>query len=148
VPRIIVVDDEPVHNLLLGLILEQAGYQACTCESGARALAEVARGCDCLITDYHMPAMDGAQLIRSVRNISSPVCIVLTGSDGDGVEEDAIDAGAVAVLRKPTPADLILQLVGALLRYQCGTAASPAKTGPQRANQNSLSTRRRTAGLY
>jgi CheY-like chemotaxis protein len=126
--------------LLLGFILEQAGYEARTCESGAQALVEIAGGCDCLITDYHMPGMNGAQLIRSVRNVSSPVCIVLTGSDGDGVEKDAMAAGAVAVLRKPTPADLILQLVGALLRQQRGTAATPMKLGradpaPDVANQ-------------
>ena len=110
-------------------------------------MAEIARGCDCLITDYHMPGMNGAQLIRSVRSVSSPVCIVLTGSDGEAVEKDATAAGALAVLRKPTPANLILHLVATLLRQQREAAAMPAKLDPQRADQSPQNTRRGVAGL-
>lgn len=146
-PRVVVADDEPVHNLLLRLILEQAGYEARTCESGAQALTEVAQGCDCLITDYHMPGMNGAQLIRCVRNVSSPVCIVLTGSDGDGVEKDAIAAGAVAVLRKPTPADRILQVLAALLPQRREPVAITAKAGVQRADPESMVPDQRAAGF-
>ena len=141
--RVVIVDDEPVHNLLLGLILEQAGYEARACESAAEALAEVARGCDCLITDYHMPGMTGGQLIRAVRKMSSALCIVLTGSDGNGVEQDAMAGGAVAVLRKPTPPERILQLVGALLRPQHGTP----KTSRQSANRVEKTSVRRAANF-
>jgi len=100
--RIVIVDDDPVHNLLLGSILEQAGYEVRKCESGLAALAEVARGCDYLITDYHMPGMNGVELIRAVRRQHSPACLVLTGSEGGAIDKPAKASGAAAVLCKPT----------------------------------------------
>jgi CheY-like chemotaxis protein len=90
-----------------------------------------------------MPGMTGGQLIRSVREMSSAACIVLTGSDGNGVEQDAMAGGAVAVLRKPTPPERILQLVGALLRPQHGTP----NTGPQSPNRVEKTSTRRAAGF-
>jgi len=100
--RIVIVDDDPVHNLLLGSILQRAGYEVRACESGPAALAEVARGCDCLITDYHMPGMNGVELIRAVRRQHSPACLVLTGGDGGTIDQPAKASGAAAVLHKPT----------------------------------------------
>lgn len=110
--RIVIVDDDPVHNLLLGTILERAGYEVRACESGPAALAEVARGCDCLITDYHMPGMNGVELIRAVRRQHSPACLVLTASEG-AIDQPAKASGAAAVLRKPTHPRRLLKFLEA-----------------------------------
>jgi CheY-like chemotaxis protein len=113
--KIVVVDDDAVHNRLLRAILERAGYEVATYESGAEAAGDIGRGCDCLITDYHMPGMNGVELIRAIRRKHSPVCIVLTGSDGSSIDEQAEACGVTAVLRKPTPPGLILDFLEAIL---------------------------------
>ncbi len=117
--KVVVVDDDSRHNLLLGAILQQAGYEVALCVSGPAALAAAVRGCDCLITDYHMPGMDGVELVRAVRRVHSPVCILLTGNDDGAVDERALASGAVAVLRKPTHPVVILGILNMLASGTC-----------------------------
>ncbi len=65
--RVLVVDDEPEIAGLMRDMLEDAGYEVATAESGAVALAllETARF-DAIVSDLHMPEMDGATLWREV----------------------------------------------------------------------------------
>lgn len=65
--RVLVVDDEPDITELMRDILEGAGYEVATAESGAVALAflETARF-DAIVSDLRMPDMDGATLWREV----------------------------------------------------------------------------------
>lgn len=65
---ILVVDDRPVNNDLLSLILGYAGHAVLTAGNGAEAL-ELARKVrpDLVITDIEMPVMDGVQFTNSLR---------------------------------------------------------------------------------
>jgi CheY-like chemotaxis protein len=110
-------------------------------ESGAAVLAEFEYHCDCLITDYHMPGMNGVELIRTLRRSHLLVCMVLTGSDGGSIEGGAREAGAVAVLRKPMDPRLLLKLLEAV----SGARAIPPKFDPSTADDHSVTTV--TAGI-
>ncbi|MCR5885475.1 response regulator [Rhizobacter sp. J219] len=65
--RVLVVDDESEITELMRDILEAAGYEVATAESGAVALAllDTARF-DAIVSDLRMPDMDGATLWREV----------------------------------------------------------------------------------
>jgi PAS domain S-box-containing protein len=65
--RVLVVDDEPEIIELVRDILEGAGYEVATAESGAVALAllETARF-DAVVSDLRMPDMDGATFWREI----------------------------------------------------------------------------------
>lgn len=65
--RVLVVDDESEITELMREILESAGYEVATAESGAVALAllETARF-DAIVSDLRMPDMDGATLWREI----------------------------------------------------------------------------------
>ena len=65
--RLLVVDDEPEIADMMRDMLEAAGYVVATAESGevALALLETARF-DAIVSDLHMPDMDGATLWREV----------------------------------------------------------------------------------
>ncbi|MBX3625685.1 MAG: PAS domain S-box protein [Rhizobacter sp.] len=65
--RVLVVDDESEITELMRDILEAAGYEVATAESGAVALAllETARF-DAIVSDLRMPDMDGATLWREI----------------------------------------------------------------------------------
>jgi PAS domain S-box-containing protein len=66
--RILVVDDEAEIADLIRSMLEAAGYEVATAESGAVALAMLeAAHVDAIVSDLRMPDMDGAALWRAVQ---------------------------------------------------------------------------------
>ena len=66
--RILVVDDEPDERFLLRRMFEREGYEVLDACDGAAALAIVRESPpDLILTDMMMPVMDGAELIRRLR---------------------------------------------------------------------------------
>ena len=64
----LVVDDEAEIAELMRAMLEGAGFEAATAESGAVALELLAAArFDAIVSDLRMPDMDGAALWREVR---------------------------------------------------------------------------------
>ncbi len=103
-PGVLVVDDELNQRTALASMLEAWGYSAATAADGAQAL-EVLRDfpADAVITDLMMPGMDGAELLRRLKDQgNAPPAIVLTAF---GNIETAIrmvhDLGAFWFLEKP-----------------------------------------------
>ncbi len=82
--RILVVDDDPVTRRVLSSILERAHYDVMASTDGHEAWTELAAArIDLVITDREMPAMNGLELLRAVRQSPRhggvPV-IMLTGT--------------------------------------------------------------------
>ena len=106
---IIVIDDDSEIRSSLTSLLRSAGYSVCTFHSAKAFLAGDVNDSACLLTDPHMPGMDGlelqAELHRLGRNI--PV-IVMTAFPTKDAQARALDAGAVAFLAKPLDPDLLL----------------------------------------
>lgn len=66
--RLLVVDDEPELADLMRQMLEGAGFEVATAESGAVALELLGEArFDAIVSDLRMPDMDGAALWRAVR---------------------------------------------------------------------------------
>ena len=66
--RILLVDDEPNIRVLLGSILQQAGYLVDVAEDGYSALRKVQQAIpDIIITDLRMPNMNGFELLSVIR---------------------------------------------------------------------------------
>jgi PAS domain S-box-containing protein len=66
--RILVVDDEPEITELVRSMLESAGWEVATAESGAVALELLGEArFDAIVSDLRMPDMDGAAFWRAVR---------------------------------------------------------------------------------
>ncbi len=77
--RILAVDDEPSMRRLLEISLRQAGYQPVVAENGQAALTILRNdNIDLVVSDLHMPVMDGLKLLEALRaeNIETPVIIV------------------------------------------------------------------------
>jgi CheY-like chemotaxis protein len=67
---ILIVDDESNQRLMVEQALRALAYdwRISTAASGQEALEALALAIpDLIITDYHMPAMNGLELIKSVR---------------------------------------------------------------------------------
>ncbi|MCX7993078.1 MAG: response regulator [Fimbriimonadales bacterium] len=99
---ILVVDDEPMVQLLLLQALEYEGHNADTASNGAEALQCLAtRRYDLIFTDVHMPRLNGIDLVRAVRQKDRYIPIVVMDSYPDYFTESEVGAEAFALLAKP-----------------------------------------------
>ena len=84
-------------------------------EEGREALALVANEqFDLVMTDYYMPIMDGATVVRGIRALQPSVPILATSASED-VEEELVAAGATAFIPKPMRAQELFAAVRSLL---------------------------------
>lgn len=113
--RIVLIDDEPAQGSLWGAILRSVGYSVTFCQDAESGLAAVNQGCDCVITDYQMPGMDGIELIRQA-NRRPALCIMLTGVESPEIHRRALAAGADYVVTKPTQPGVLLAVLARLYR--------------------------------
>lgn len=114
---IFVVDDDAAIRDSLCFLLGCEGLEAQSFDSAARFLETRAVGDrDCVITDIHLPGMDGLALLRAIRarNRKIPV-IVMTGWPNTLVRQRAAEMGATAFLEKPLKDAEILAVVKACL---------------------------------
>jgi FixJ family two-component response regulator len=100
---ICVIDDDPsVRKALVGLIASM-GFESCGYPSAEAALdSGSAQTSACVLTDIHMPGLDGFALKRRLdaMGTGTPV-IMMTGRDDVHLEQRAREVGAVCFLRKP-----------------------------------------------
>jgi two-component system chemotaxis response regulator CheY len=118
--RILVVDDDPVTRRVLVSMLERAHFDVLASTDGREAWSELAEArIDLVITDREMPAMDGMELLRAVRQSPRhggvPV-IMLTGTTLESAGDEADAEGASAFLTKPVSSRELLETVERLLR--------------------------------
>ncbi len=113
--RVLVVDDEPELAGLMRDMLEGAGYDVATAESGAVALEllSVARF-DAIVSDLRMPDMDGAGLWRDVSARHPLLARCMLFVTGDTLSPDArefLRSSRCASLDKPfSKADLLARV--------------------------------------
>jgi FixJ family two-component response regulator len=91
------------RSVLCGKVIRSVGYRAETFGSAQEFLdSGRAASTACLILDVRMPGMDGLELQRRLAGIDPPIPVVfITARASDEEERRALQAGAVAFLRKP-----------------------------------------------
>src|SRR5437764_15161969 len=127
--RVLVVDDEPQITRVLRTVLTSQGYQVQTAAEGESALASFAEWRpELVITDLYMPHMDGLELCRRIRAVSSVPIIVLSVKGEERTKVEALDSGADDYVTKPFGMDELLARVRAALRRATGsgTAGPPS----------------------
>jgi sigma-B regulation protein RsbU (phosphoserine phosphatase) len=120
-PRILVVDDDPVQRLALGLFLRDA-YAAVVCATAAEAELEAKlQRPDIIISDIHMPDDDGlafrARLVREPELGSVPF-LFLTSDRSPGASAAANETGIDDLLYKPLDKRKLLGVVDRILKRQ------------------------------
>lgn len=102
-PLIEVVDDDREIPAVLSSLLRSMGYEAeifsSACQLLERAnLAEFS----CIISDIHMPAMNGLELALKLTTLEPGLPVILmTGRVEPGLKEKAYASGALNFLVKP-----------------------------------------------
>jgi len=108
--KVLIVDDNRTNRRILEGMLKRWAMKSTSAESGEEALAHLTSACDAgdpyglLLTDMHMPEMDGFTLIERIRQsskLSTATIMMLTsaGHRGDGAR--CQELGVAAYLLKP-----------------------------------------------
>jgi two-component system KDP operon response regulator KdpE len=115
--RVLVVDDEPQITRVLRTVLSSQGYQVRTATEGEAALSNFNEWRpELVITDLYMPHMDGIELCRRIRAMSTVPIIVLSVKGEEKTKVEALDCGADDYVTKPFGIDELLARVRAALR--------------------------------
>jgi len=88
---------------LLEISLRQAGYQPLTAKDGREALDVInTQKVDCVVTDLHMPRMDGLQLLKEVRKTDAELPVIIVTAQGEiSSAIDAMKNGASDYILRP-----------------------------------------------
>jgi PAS domain S-box-containing protein len=137
--RVLIVDDNAVNRSILTEQMTSWTFDSCAAESGAEGLrvliAAAAYGVpvDCVVLDYQMPGMNGAEMARIVRNtagLADTPIIMLTSVDQSLANTGYHDLDIDAQLIKPARSSVLLEtLVATIQRHRhntMGTGAPPA----------------------
>jgi two-component system NtrC family sensor kinase len=113
--RVLVVDDEPEIVDLVRAMLEGAGYEVASAESGAVALEMLGEvGFDAIVSDLRMPDMDGAALWREVKTLRPALSQRMLFVTGDtlspGARRFLADAGCPSLDKPFAKADLLARV--------------------------------------
>jgi len=116
--KILVVEDSPEFREMLATVLQAEGHTVMTAQNGLQAISEMELWSpDLIITDIHMPALNGLEMIRRIRldsKFKSVPIIGLTAHKRRGLDL-AIKAGASVSLLKPVELQRLIEHVKELL---------------------------------
>ncbi len=129
--RILLADDSPQALRLAEQILTGQGLEVVSVTDGAVALRRLPDvNPDLLITDLYLPTKSGFDLARFLKSQAQyrHIPVIFAAAPADEFEEqDARNAGADVILRKPFEASALLNAVQQLLQKN---ASSPANGQP------------------
>jgi CheY-like chemotaxis protein/two-component sensor histidine kinase len=116
---ILLVDDEEAILSNGEALLSNYGYNAIIANNGKQAL-EIYRErweeISLVLLDLIMPRMDGKTLMEEILKINPKARVIIaSGYAANGIMEEALEAGAMASLRKPFESAKMLKLVRAAL---------------------------------
>ena len=117
---ILIVDDSASIRDLITFTLETAGYKVLCGKDGNDALRYFGgSSIDLVITDLHMPKVDGIALIKEIRAMPKyqfvPI-LVLTTDSQVSKKQNARDAGATGWIVKPFEQEKLLSAIQKVIR--------------------------------
>ena len=138
--RVLIVDDNAVNRAILSEQMKSWSFDSCAAAGGEEGLKVLAAAAacgipvDCVVLDYQMPDMTGAEMARIVRGtggIADTPIIMLTSVDQGMVGTVCRELGIRAQLIKPTRSSVLLEtLVETIQMRRGGAMAAPQALPP------------------
>jgi len=116
--RILVIEDDPAVLTILEAAIAYGGFESRSVRSGLEAI-EIFRSerFDAVLLDLGLPDIEGGDLLRALRGISSLPILVVSGRASEADKIEALDLGAVDFVAKPfMPGELLARIRAALRR--------------------------------
>jgi CheY-like chemotaxis protein len=120
---ILIAEDNPDSRELLRVFLEGEGYNVIEAKNGAEAVILARQRCpDLILTDLHMPELDGTAAVKQIRGIDKLREIPIIAMSGDGlrgmeffINTDELGSGYIHYLTKPLNLDEMMEEINNLL---------------------------------
>ncbi len=131
-PHILVVDDEPSIREVVALYLQREGFSVDAVSDGPSALARAsARRPDLVVLDLMLPALDGFEVCRRLREAGPVPVIMLTAKGAEADRVSGLETGADDYVVKPfSPRELVARVRAVLRRVNQVTPATDPSAGP------------------
>ncbi len=127
---ILVAEDNPINQMIIGAILRRFGHRVTCVENGRLALEQASlRAFDVVLMDMQMPEMDGLAATRAIRNLPAPhgkVPIIALTADASSERRRFYDgAGLTDFLTKPIDRHALAERLDAIGRTMALAEAGP-----------------------
>jgi CheY-like chemotaxis protein len=115
--RLLVLDDDPSMQKLVGTLLRRAGYRADVVSAGQQAIEKIAQNdYAALLLDLMAPTEGGLTVIKHLRETSPELLkrVILVTASPESVLR-GIDKDVAAIVRKPFEADELIETISRVL---------------------------------
>jgi two-component system KDP operon response regulator KdpE len=114
---VLVIDDEPQIQKMLGVILTYAGYEVVAAASGEKGLAQlVYKKPQAVLLDMGLPDMEGFDVLLRIREISDVAVIMVSVRGQEDTKVKCLESGADDYITKPFSASELTARLSAVLR--------------------------------
>ncbi|MCW3794278.1 response regulator [Paenibacillus sp. LS1] len=117
-PTVLIVDDHPINQKLMAIMLSKLGFLSDIAEDGQSALDMVLGSrhpYDYVFMDLQMPVMDGLECTRRIRESlpqsSQPIIIAMTANVMEGIQQRCTAAGMDDYISKPVKMGSVKQKI-------------------------------------
>lgn len=126
-PTVLVVEDEQYILKIMETLLSANDYRVITAQNGATAKSHVFSYMpDVILLDLGLPDMDGARLLREIREQTRIPVIVVSARNMERDKVLALDNGADDYITKPFSAPELLARMRAVLRRRSAVSEGTA----------------------
>jgi two-component system KDP operon response regulator KdpE len=114
---VLVIDDEPQIQKMLGVILTHAGYELVSAVTGAKGLTDVAyKKPLAVLLDMGLPDMEGFDVLLRIREFSDAAVIMVSVRGQEETKVKCLESGADDYITKPFSASELTARLAAVLR--------------------------------
>ena len=131
-PTIAIVDDDASVCRPISRLLRSLGMNADTFTSGHEFIKHIQTmpsvRPDCVVLDVQMPGMNGLEVQELLVRSENPLPVIfITAHDEVSLRERALQAGAVAFLRKPFNDELFIKTLNQAIQRGAGAPEGQAQ---------------------
>ncbi len=111
--KILIVDDDLAFLKLAGTALSKRGFSVQTAEAGEEALAKIYIDApQVVLLDVQMPRLTGDELVKMIKEWQPKIQVIMISSKlTPALEQDCLENGAYACLKKPVDFDPLAQKI-------------------------------------
>jgi len=114
---VLVIDDEPQIQKMLGVILTHAGYEVVSAANAEKGLAElVYKKPQAVLLDMGLPDMEGFDVLSRIREFSDVAVIMVSVRGQEEIKVKCLESGADDYITKPFSASELTARLSAVLR--------------------------------
>ena len=111
--KILIADDEPGIRRMIGILLEEEGYEVKAVENGSEAIDALHRfRPDLVLLDQQMPVLTGVETLEKIKLLNpNQIVIFITAFGSISLAVDAVKKGAYDFIEKPFDNDKLILTV-------------------------------------